>query len=289
MPRRTIYERCRPGGPWRTLLPGIVGLTNGPPTRDDRRRAALVYAGPGAVLTGLDALQIHGMRRVPPPSGPVHVLIPHDRRRLGAGQVLSERTERLPRARPGRWPLAPLSRAVLDFCRRSRDREQIRTALAEAVQRGGCTPGELLGELNAGSHRGSAVPRSVLTEIVGGVRSVAEAHAREVLLAAGLPAPMWNPTLRTAAGEILPCPDAWFDDVALAWEIDSVEFHYDVADYERTVERHSRMTSYGIVVVHTVPRALRSRRSEVVDELRRAHALARLRPRPDIHAAAAGS
>ncbi|WP_433506004.1 hypothetical protein ACQP04_05665 [Pseudonocardia halophobica] len=215
----------------------------------------------------------------------MHVLIPADRRRLGAGKVLVERTDRLPVvSRSGRWPVAPLSRAVLDFCRRSRDRDQIRSALAEAVQRGSCSPAELRAELDAGSNRGTALPRSVLAEIAGGVRSVAEAQAREVIVASGLPEPMWNPVLRAVGGELLPRPDAWFDDVALAWEIDSVEFHFDAADYERTVSRHSLMTAHGIVVVHTVPRMLRTRRAQIVDQLRRAHAHASLRPRPDIHA-----
>jgi hypothetical protein len=284
VPRRTVYDRCRPGGPWRALLPGIVAVKNGPPTRDDHRRAAVLYAGDGAVITGLDALEIAGMNRVPTPSGPVHVLIPADRRRLGAGRVLAERTDRLPEPGPGRFPVAPLARAVLDFCRRSGDRDQIRSALAEAVQRGRCTPGQLAEELEAGSSRGSAVPRSVLREITDGVRSVAEAKAREVVAASGLPEPLWNSRLLAADGRVVATPDAWFDDVGLAWEIDSREFHFDAADYERTVERHSRMTSHGIVVVHTLPQTLRKRGPEIVEELRRSHAQAKLRPRPPIRA-----
>jgi hypothetical protein len=74
--RSTVAHRCRPGGPWRSLMPGIVLLHNAAPTHGDRRRAALVYAGAGAVLTGLDALELCGMRRMPSPSGPVHVLVP---------------------------------------------------------------------------------------------------------------------------------------------------------------------------------------------------------------------
>jgi hypothetical protein len=63
--RSTIAHRCRPGGPWRRLAPGIVKLHNGPITRNDRRRAALLHTGSDAVLTGLDALELHGMRRMP--------------------------------------------------------------------------------------------------------------------------------------------------------------------------------------------------------------------------------
>lgn len=38
-------ERCRPGGPWQLLLPGVYLLHAGPPTSDERLRAALLYAG----------------------------------------------------------------------------------------------------------------------------------------------------------------------------------------------------------------------------------------------------
>jgi hypothetical protein len=124
------------------MLPGIVTLNNAPPTRAERRRAALLYAGDGAVLTGLDALELHGMERMPRPSGPVHLLVPTDRRRSGSGRVLAERTDRLPVAVPGRWPLTPIHRATLDFVRRATDRSQVRAAIAEVVQRGRCTPAE---------------------------------------------------------------------------------------------------------------------------------------------------
>jgi hypothetical protein len=111
----------------------------------------------------------------------------------------------------------------------------------------------LQGELEDGSDRGSAIPRSVLRELAVGVRSVAEA-------------------------------DAWFDAVGMAWEIDSREFHLGPADYEATVERHSRMTAHGIVVVHGLPQTLRRRGAQVVEELRRTRAHAALRPRPSVTA-----
>jgi hypothetical protein len=38
-------ERCRPGGPWQLLLPGVYLLHPGPPTSDERLHAALLYAG----------------------------------------------------------------------------------------------------------------------------------------------------------------------------------------------------------------------------------------------------
>ncbi|MFC4950418.1 hypothetical protein [Pseudonocardia sp. GCM10023141] len=282
--RSTVAARCRAGGPWRRLLPGIVALHNGPPTRDDRRRAALLYAGPGAVLTGLDALQPHGMERMPSPSGPVHLLVPADRRRVGAGRVLVERTENLPVAELGRWPLAPIQRVALDFTRRTSDRNEVRSALAEVVQRGRCTPAQLNAELAAGSGRGSALPRLVLEEISDGVRSVAEANARRLVLRSGLPAPMWNAKLYDRNGLFIAMPDAWFDDVGMAWQIDSKEWHLSPDDYERTADTRSAMMIENILVVHTVPSKMAARGDDVIAELQANHRHAGLRPRPPVMA-----
>ncbi|GAA0933802.1 hypothetical protein GCM10009559_23780 [Pseudonocardia zijingensis] len=285
--RSTIAHRCRPGGPWRRLAPGVVKLENGPVTRSDRRRAALLHAGARAVLTGLDALELHGMERMPAPAGPVHVLVPGGRRRGGAGLALVERTHHLPLAVPGRWPLAPVARAALDAARRLVVRDEVRAVLAEVVQRERCSPAELNAELELGSGRGARLAREVLAEIGDGVRSAAEANAREVALSSGLPAPWWNARLYDRTGRFIAMPDAWFDDVGLAWEIDSREFHLSPADHERTLARRSAMTAEGIVVLHTLPSGLRHRR-DAVDELRRTYASATRRPRPDVVAVPTG-
>ncbi|MGE0298669.1 hypothetical protein [Pseudonocardia sp.] len=282
--RRTTAHRCRSGGPWRWLLPGVVRLSNGPVTRDDRRRAALVYAGPRAVLTGLDALHLHGLSRLPAPAGPVHVLVPAGIRRAGGGRVLAERTERLPDPVPGRWPLAPVTRAALDFCRRSRERDIVRSVLAEAVQSRRCTPAELRAELALGCSRGSALPREVLREIIDGVRSVAEADARRIALSSGVPRPRWNVTLVDRDGRLVAIVDGWFEEAGMAWEIDSREYHALPGDYERTVQRRAALMALGVVVMQTLPSALRRDPDGVRSQLRANHARASLLPSPAVRA-----
>jgi len=283
--RATIAQRCRPGGPWQSLAPGIVLLHNGPRSRDDRRRGALVHAGPRAVITGLDALELHGMERVPAPSGPVHVLVPQDRRRVGYGLALVERTGRLPEPEPGRWPLAPLSRAVLDHVRRIGNRDLVRSAVAEVVQRGRATPAQLVRELDGGAQRGARLPREVLREVGDGIRSVAEAQARTLLRRSrSLPPALWNPRVVDAAGRFIASPDAWFDDVAMAWELDSREWHLSPADYDATLERRSAVTAAGILVIATQPGRIHQADPAVLMELEAAYGQAALRPRPRLHA-----
>ncbi len=288
--RYVISYRCRAGGPWRSLCPGIVLLHNGSPTRDDRRLGGLLHGGAGTVITGLDALELHGMDRLPRSHGPVPILVPADRRRAGYGLVTVIRTDRMPEPEPGRWPIAPLARAVLDHCRMIRDRDQVRSALAEVVQRGRCTPGQLAEELRLGAQRHTKLPRAVLAEVGDGVRSVAEAKARELVRRSGLPAPMWNPTVVDArTGEFVAVPDAWFDDVALAWELDSREWHLDPKDYEATLLRRSTLTGRGISVLAHAPSRLTLHADEVLRELRAHHREARRRPRPPVRAIATPS
>ena len=121
-------------------------------------------------------------------------------------------------------------------------------------------------------------------EVADGVRSAAEAEARELVLRSGLPAPMWNPRLYDRRGGFIAVPDAWFDDVGLAWEIDSREWHLSPEDYDRTLDRRSAMTAENVLVMHTQPSKLTARRAEVGAELRRNYANACLRPRPQVQA-----
>ena len=116
---------------WTRVLPGVHLVDGGMPTRQQREMAALLYAGPDALLTGTSALRHHGVRAlglqdvsddVAERPEPVHVLIPHQRRRLSTGYVRVERTHRFPAVVIRRRGVAMSSvpRSVGDAARRSR-------------------------------------------------------------------------------------------------------------------------------------------------------------------------
>lgn len=280
--KKMIWMRVRNGGPWRRLLPGVIMLRNGTPTRAQSIDAALRYAGKGALVTGLAAATLHGLQKFPP-TDRVHVLVGHPRQRTSSGYVLVERTTRLPaHVLKAGFPTAEVTRAVLDGARRMRKPNEVRALIAEAVQRGRTTPSRLHEELESGSDRGSALPRAVLPEILQGARSAAEVWGMRVAARSGLPTMRWNVRLRTPSGLILPSPDGWIDEVALAMEIDSIEYHISPDDYRRTLDRHNVMTSHGIVVVHVVPSQLRDDPETVIARLRDAYRQAARRPRPAI-------
>jgi len=244
--------------------------------------AALLYGGPQAMITGAEACRWYGLR-VPEqfPASDVHLLVPHQQRILSSEYVIAERTRRL----PGAWirqgiRLAPLPRATTDAVRRIRAEEPVGHLLIEAVQRGFCSPAGLGSELDEGTKRGTAVPRRLLKEWTD-LRSVAELHAKKLADRLPVRPSHWNVDVQASVGYV-GCPDAWWDEVALAWEIDSFEFHFSRDGYARTLRRNNRYAAAGIKVVQTLPSQLRDDPEGVLQELASAYAAAAARPRPAV-------
>jgi hypothetical protein len=283
VPGATITNRCCEGGRWQRLLPGVVLLTSGSPTRRQEISAALLYGGPHAVLTGIEACRRHGVRRLPDPNGRVHVLVPDDRQLRSCEFVTVERTTRMPTPliRDG-MPITPIARACLDAARRLRSTAEITELIADAVQRQLCAPAQLAAELQEGSQRGSAMPRRVLADVAEGVRSTAERDAKRLLAGSGLPDPWWNAEVRVVGGRLLGIADAWFDEVALTWEINSYAWHLLPRSYAREVKRTAEMAAAGISVVPVLPTALRNDPSGSLADLVAAYRAAEARPRPPV-------
>ncbi|MFJ7215439.1 hypothetical protein [Amycolatopsis sp. NPDC098790] len=287
VPATTAYRRCGPGGPWTRLLPGIVLLSNAPPTHPQRIAAAFQYCGPEAILTGTDACRVLGLRNVPEECTAIQLLVPHRHRRRNYDYVQVERTHRLPKVITRRGlRVAEPSRAVLDGCRQMSELRPVRALLTEAVQRSFTTWEQLNEELANGSQRGSAVPRLVLAEMAGGAESVAELDAVRLWKRSGLPEPKWNKPLFARSGAYIAKPDAWFDQAGLAWEIDSVAFHADAKGFARTLDRNARYAAAGVLVLPTLPSRLRTEPEAVIVELKSAYAAAAALPKPNVRAVA---
>jgi len=157
-----------PSGPWQRVLPGVVLMSTGPPTRRQRLRAAVAYVGRGAVISGADALREQGIRSGRRGCADVGV---GDRRLSGRSYLTVERTTRPPAPV---WlaglPLAPVPRATIDAARHERDRLRLRTLILAPIALGACTLADLRAELAAGNQRGSAAlgsswPASMITNI----------------------------------------------------------------------------------------------------------------------------
>ncbi|GAA4863633.1 hypothetical protein [Actinomycetospora straminea] len=282
----TIARRVH-AGTWGRSAFGVISLTGPPRTLDQRLAGAVLYGGPGAVLSGVAAARLHGLERLPnQPAGTALLLIGHDKHRVSRGLITVERTTRLPEPRAIRGlPVAPVTRAVVDAAKRLEGTDQIRAFLAETVQRRFTTATALRTELEAGSGRGTAKVRPVLVEIEDGVRSVPEAKARALAASIpDLPPMMWNPRLVLDDGTWLADPDGWLDDVGLAWEIHSFRHHADPDAFDDTLSRQARITSTGVHVIAHTPRQIESDRGRVRADLLAAYRAASLRPRPAVTA-----
>ena len=258
MSERTVRNRAVRGGPWQRILPGTYLTQTGPPSQRQLSRAALLYATQGtgrdAVLTGGAALELFGLRRLPPRDR-VHVLVAVDNKYATTGHVMLERTARMP-ARIVRDGLdcAPFVRALVDSARRATDIDEARAVMAEAVQRRFCTPRQILDEIRDGPTRRAKLARQVGLEMADGVRSPAEGWFREALARFGVPSPRWNAVLRdVVTGAVVAVPDALWPGCCVIVEVDSREYHLSPEEWRRTQERHAMLTALGFVVLHVAP------------------------------------
>ena len=283
--KHALRHRLRLGGPWQGLLPGVYLAATGSPTLIQQEMAAMLYAGPGSVITGLAAVRQHHIRR--PVTELIDVLMPASRRRRDADFVRLHRTTRLPTRV---WKLGPLryvlpARAVADAARDLTSLRDVRAMVADAVQRSACTVPDLSAELDHGPSVGSKLFREALTDVADGIRSAAEGDLKDLLAKSGLPMPLFNASLYDKNGTFIARPDAWWPEKGVAVEVDSQEWHLSPHDHTRTLERQRRMGKRGILVLPFTPREIRTQPADVINTIR--HALETGRPPQHVQTRAA--
>lgn len=276
--KQALRVRLREDGPWQVLVPGVYATFTGAATSEQKEIAALLYAGPGSVITGQAAMAAHGINNLG--RTVVDVLIPATSRRIDQSFVHLLRTSRMPSVvyKIGELRYVPVARAVADAARQLRDMGEVRSIAASAVQWRKVSVAELAAELDQGQTSGSSRFRAALVEVAEGIESAAEADLRKLIKRSGLPDPVYNP--RLYAGEkFIAMPDAWWPEAGVAVEVDSRQWHLSPADWERTMARHSRMSALGITVLHYPPSRLHGEPRLVVAEIRSALEIGRGRPR----------
>ncbi|MEU6536420.1 hypothetical protein [Streptomyces sp. NPDC047000] len=280
-----LSRRCRPGGGWQQLLPGVFLLRPGSPTGEERLRAVLMYAArraaggkvpsqPGpeardrrppvsadAVLTGAAALALHGFACVPPPESldRIDVLVPRQRRLRSAGCARVIRTADLPEPRQiTGLPVAPVPRALADAVAALRDAGAVRLLLAEAVRGGHCEPAAVVEALTAAKLLDRPHVVGAVEALQAESRALAEERLYGMVRAYRLPAPVWNVDLRLPGGPALGALDAYWPDEAVALELDTRPPHReDDAPWPEYARKRERLERLGITVVRVTPRRLR--------------------------------
>ncbi|MFI1165132.1 hypothetical protein ACH4UM_16345 [Streptomyces sp. NPDC020801] len=294
VPTAEANERCRAGGPWQQLLPGVLLLHPGPPTGEERLHAVLLYAARGrlpapapgvpaqptarqphgpahaeAMITGLAALTLHGFASAPPlPSLEViDVLVPRLRRLRSTGCARIVRTAGLPVPEPVTGlPVAPVPRALADAVAHLTDAGTVRRLLTEAVRGGYCEPAAVVRELTEARLLGRPHVVDAVDSLLAEGRALAEDRLYRMVREHGLPDPVWNVNLRLPGGPHLGGLDAYWPEQAVALELDTraprpgdrpdggPDEDAQWTEYARKREHLERL---GITVVHITPKKLR--------------------------------
>jgi hypothetical protein len=270
----TAHEAVQRGR-WQRLLPGIYLTSVAPPTLRQRCHAALLHAGPSAVITGRAGCELRGIA-VPTADDPeVCVVVPVSSHPVRHGFCHVVRAREMPDHQllrtEGRADLrvALPHRCVADAVRRASTLGTARAVGATALVHPSVDWELVAREVRRGP--GSGHLGRVVQDLFDGVRSPAEGDVHDTLLRAArrgrLPAYLLNPELYLD-GELLGSPDAWFPGFGLGDEVDSREWHGGVDQLDATLLRHERFAAHGLALCHVTPRRFAQSPSAHVATLR---------------------
>jgi hypothetical protein len=252
-----LRHRLKDGGDWQKILPGVYSTLTGPVTQDQKQMAALLYAGPKAILTGAWAVRRYHLECAG--LNDIHVLVSPGRRVKSFSYVQIQRTYRMPEtvSRAKAIKFAPLVRAVGDAARLMLRRDQVQSLVCAAVQKGKCPLEDLIAEWKAGPNAGSALFRAALAELAAGIRSEGERDLKMLIERSGVEQPMYNARLFLLDGTFLAMVDAWWQRAGVAGEVDSLQYHFEARDYSETVQRRNRIEAAGVHVLQFLPADIR--------------------------------
>lgn len=283
--RRQLFEcgvtpaeiRWKLGRAWRVLLPGVVLLSPGLPTIEQRHVAALLYSGPKSWLAGPSALGRHGIAS-PDETRRVHVLVPLPQRPRDVSWVSVRRTgvahERIRERGPLRWSCLP--RSLVDAAAIAASEDTARAILIEAVQRRLVRLDDVAHWIEVRRPNGRARLRRALAEAAVGAWSVPEADLARLISTSRVLPPIWaNPELADLDGKRLTTPDLWLDDVGMAVMVQSEEFHEGILQWDATVESCDDLSAARVVVIGVTPRALTRHPAAVLTRVEAAYNTAR--------------
>lgn len=287
-------ERCRPGGPWQMLLPGVYLLRPGPPTSDERLRAALLYAArrpaaqpaprpaqlpaqpgpdrrppcavsgtsaPEAQITGLAALALHGLATAPPLPAleRLDILLPRTRRLRSAGFARIVRAPVMPQPEQVTGlPVAPVPRALADAVSGLADAVTVRRLLTDAVRGRHCEAAAVVRELDRVQQLHRPEVAEAVETLLAEDRADAEGDLYDLVRLHQLPDPCWNVGLRLPGGPHLGALDAYWPHEAVAVEIARAPLPGRDARWAEHARKREALERLGITVVHLTPEKLRT-------------------------------
>jgi very-short-patch-repair endonuclease len=280
-------RRAVRAGRWQEPVPGVVVLHSGALTRRERYLTALAWAGDDGRLSHTSALHllgasvrepeargrvagVRGRYVTPEDAGLVQVSVPHGRHLESVAFVVVHQTRRpLGDLVVAGLPTTTAARAAVDVSVHATRRQDVDHVVADVLQRGLADLEQLAAEARFLGCRARPWLRQALLDASRGMRSVGEADLRQVVLAAGLPEPVWNAEIRTPWGLFL--LDAYWEERKLGAEADGAAFHLSAQAWDGDLRRQNAVQSTGIRLVRFPVRRLRTEPASCAAELRRAY------------------
>ena len=225
---RDAVRRRSQSGAWQRLHRGTYATFSGVPPREARLWAAVLRAGPGAVLSHETAAEVHGL--IDKPSKIIHVTVSADRNPAKAGAirgVVVHRSRRVVRQALPPWqlPRTPVAETVLDLVAASQSFDDAYSWLSRATGRGLVSAGTIKAAL---AERKRIRWREWLTEALDDVADgimfpLERRYVRDVERAHGLPAARRQARRELASG--VRYLDNFYDVQRLCVELDGRSSH----------------------------------------------------------------
>lgn len=266
-PSSWVRRRQLELGIWRPVLPGIYWAGAGAPSIADRARAALLWAGPDALLAGTTAAHLHQFE-AHWPALPITILVPPKRRLRASRDVEVIRAVLEPRdvSRVGRWPCTSPVRTLVD-CAASAGAEPLAAALDFAWRGDRHLPSEVLWRLGRGL-KGGSVLREVVFDALRRrrpLRSLLELLFWRLLVAHGLPLPRVDVPIQDEHGVMY--LDFVYPLRGLVIETDGRRFH-GADRFESDRLRDQRLAAMGFIVFKVTFKQLKEDPAGVVRRLK---------------------
>lgn len=267
-------------GRWQSPARGVVVLHSGPLSRAEVVETELLAHGPRAVLAGVTAAGLDGLRHAA--DARTHLLLPHGSRDLRRPGVVVHRSRTLTPddVHPLRWPRRTRTpRSVVDAASWAGTDLAAQAILAAAVQQGLVTAASLAAVVDRLPRlRRRALIVETIRDVAGGALSEYELLFTRLCRTHDLPRPDRQVRRRDASGR-LRYLDAVFDDYGLVAEIDGQQ-HMEVLAWWEDMSRNNELVAAdGKWLLRFAGFALRHDADQVAAVLRRFFDTHQPRPR----------
>jgi Protein of unknown function (DUF559) len=242
------------------VLPRVYGVGHAAPSVEADLAAAVLYAGPGAMLSHATAVWWLGLLKHPP----AEIIVSSPRRVTSRDGIVVHGRRTLERDMHRGLPVAQLSQTILDFAATG-SRRLLRLVLANADYHDLLDVNALQELIRPGVHGGPALREALRIHLpqLALTRSELEVLLLTFCETQGIPIPLTNVSLH---GHLV---DAYWPDQRLIVEVDGVQGHRTPAQVYADHQRDLELRTLGYIVLRYTWRQLEQTPAAVAADIRR--------------------